>query len=512
MLSNIFVGFSTIFEFHYFSMLFLGTFIGMLGGATPGISSGMIIILAVPLTYAMDAISAMILLIGLYVGAVVGGSITAILFNIPGTPESIATSLDGNKMAKLGKAGEALGVAIISSTIGGIFGAIVLLLVAPQLANIALTFGPPEYFALAFLGIVAISSIETKEPHKGFVSASLGLLISTIGASNIASVERFTFGIPILSGGINYVAVFLGCFAFTEVFKQVKSTSSLKNIKNEEENEKLTKVIRKNFMFILPSFNFLRGSLQLFLRNSIVGVIIGIIPGIGATTAAIFGYNLEERFSKKRKIFGTGIPEGVAAPETANNAACAGTMVPFLTLGIPGGGVTAIMLGALTLHGIRPGPLVFFQQTKLMYTIFAAMFVVYCCMFIIAIFICYLWGKISTFPFRFLAPFIIIFGVVGAFSIRNVWFDVIVLFISGIIGYILQQFNYPIGPLVIAMILGPIAESSFSRSLIIYDSFAEVLKRPVFIVLILLSLVIFFSAIISNVGKAKKDNMNITQI
>ena len=511
MFSSILLGFATVFELHYFFMLFLGTFIGMLGGATPGISSGMIIILTVPLTYTMDATSAMILLIGLYVGAVVGGSITAILFNIPGSPESISTSLDGNKMAKLGKSGEALGVSIISSTIGGIFGAIVLLFVAPQLANVALTFGPPEYFALAFLGIMAISSIETKEPHKGLITALIGLLISTVGTGNVAAVERFTFGIPILSGGINFVAVFLGCFALTEVFKQIKLIDLLRNIKNKEKSEELPIDLRRRFVFILPSFKFLKNSWRLLLRSSIVGVIIGIIPGIGATTAAIMGYNVEKRFSKKSKMFGTGIPEGVAAPEAANNAACGGVMVPFLTLGIPGGGVTAIMLGALMLHGLRPGPLLFFQQHKLMYAIFATEFVVYCCMFISAIFVCYIWGKISTFSYRFLAPFIIIFSVIGAFSIRNVWFDVIVLFISGIIGYILEQFNYPIGPLVIAMILGPIAESSFNRSLIIYDSFVEVLKRPIFIVLIVLSLAIFFSAIINNIGKAKKDNVNSPQ-
>lgn len=504
MFSNILLGFTTILELHNFIALFLGTFIGMLGGATPGISSGMIIVLAVPLTYSMDAISAMILLIGLYVGATVGGSITAILFNIPGSPEAIATTIDGNKMTKKGKSGEALGIAIISSTIGGIFGAIVLLIVAPQLANIALTFGPPEYFALAFLGIVAISSLKSKEPHKGLITALFGLLISTVGTANVAAVERFTFGIPILSGGINFVAVFLGCFALTEVFKQVKISTISKNLGNEEQGEILSKELRRRFVFILPSFKFLKNSWQLLLRSSIVGFIIGVIPGIGATTAAIIGYDVEKRFSKKQKMFGSGIPEGVAAPETANNAACAGTMVPFLTLGIPGGGITAIMLGALMLHGIRPGPLVFFQQSKLMYAIFVTEFIVYCFMFLSAIVVCYFWGKISTFAFRFLAPFIVIFSVIGAFSIRNVWFDVIVLFLSGIIGYILQQYNYPIGPLVIGIILGPIAESSFNRSLIVYDSFIDLLQRPIFVILIILGFFIFISTMISNVKKDEK--------
>jgi putative tricarboxylic transport membrane protein len=308
----------------------------------------------------MDPTTAILLLVAIYASSVYAGSVSGILFRTPGAPEGVAATMDGHEMAKQGRAGEALGVDIFSSVTGGIFGTLMLALIAPQLAKVALEFGPSEYFAISVLGLSVVSSFGTQSELKALISVLMGLFIATIGIDRISGFNRFTFGTTTLLSGVSFVPAIIGLFAVAEVLNRIREMRGMEGIQARAKAK-------------LPSLKLINRLKGLLLRSSLIGTFIGILPGVGATTAAFVSYSEAVRWSKNPEKFGTGIPEGVAAPEAANNSACGGAMVPLLTLGIPGSAGTAIMLGAFLIHGLKPGPLLFMQQPVLVYSIFVGM-------------------------------------------------------------------------------------------------------------------------------------------
>jgi putative tricarboxylic transport membrane protein len=422
----------TVFVPYHLLIIAIGCVIGISAGAIPGVSGTMAIALAIPVTYTMEPTTSLFFLVSLYGASVFGGSISAILFRTPGAPEAAATTLDGYEMTKKGLAGEALGISIFSSVMGGLFGTLVLAVVAPQLAKVALQFGPPEFFALAFLGLSVVSSLGVKNVLKAIISVLIGLLVATVGIDKISGFNRFTFDTNTLLGGVSFVPTIVGLFAVTEVLKRVKEKRAIEGIR--------AKAIAK-----LPSWELIKKIKGLLLRSSAIGTFIGILPGVGATTASFVGYSEAVRWSKDPEKFGTGIPEGIAAPEAANNAACGGAMVPLLTLGIPGSAATALMLGALLIHGLKPGPMLFMQQPVLLYSVFGAMFVANLMIIVFAkIFIRY-FSKIIELPYNYLGPGIIIFCVGGVFAVRNSFGDIWIMIIFALIGYFMEKYQLPPG-------------------------------------------------------------------
>lgn len=452
-----YLGFLNAFTPQNLIALIAGMFAGTVGGAIPGISGTMMVAIIIPLTYGMDPTGAIIFLIGIYVGSVYSGSITAILFRIPGAPEAVATSIDGYELNKKGKAAEALGVSIFSSAIGGLFATLVLIFLSPQLAQVALTFGPAEFFAACIMALTVISSLGGKNVLKALLCGLLGLFFATVGIDSMSGVDRFTFGSMTLMTGISFVPALIGLFAISEVLRQTERFLQIKAGK--------PKVKAK-----MPSFHLIRQLKSTIFRSSIIGTIIGILPGIGSTTAAIVGYSEAVRWSKEPEKFGTGIFEGVAAPEAANNAGAVGTLVPFLTLGIPGGANTALLIGAFIIHNLRPGPLLFVKKPLFIYTIFAGVFLSNFLIIILGkLFIRY-FIKVVELPYTILGPAIIIFSIVGSFAVRNNMGDVLLMFGFGLMGYILEKYGYPITPMVIGLVLGPITESELRRAMLLSNN------------------------------------------
>ncbi|MGB4439126.1 MAG: tripartite tricarboxylate transporter permease, partial [Sedimentibacter sp.] len=334
-------------------VLFFGTILGFTGGAIPGISGTMLVVLLVPLTYTLDATTALLSLITVYCAAVFGGSISAILFRTPGAPESVATTLDGYPMTLKGESALALGVSVFCSAIGGIIGSIFLITLTPQLAKFALKFGPVEYFGLSVMALSVVSSLGDDNQLKSIISSLIGLLLMTIGIDPMTGLERFTFGSSWLMSGIDFIPILIGLFAVSETFRRFEQDTT--GIKKDVGKIKTT----------FPDLKLIKRLFPIIAKSSLLGTVIGILPGIGATTASMVSYSEAVRSSKTPELFGTGIPEGVAAPETANNAAACGAIIPLIALGIPGSATTAVMLGAFILHGIVPGPLIFVEQRPL---------------------------------------------------------------------------------------------------------------------------------------------------
>jgi putative tricarboxylic transport membrane protein len=474
-------GLLTVIEPYHLLIIVIGSSIGILAGGIPGVSGTMAIALAIPVTYGMDPTASLLLLVSLYASSVYAGSISGILFRTPGAPEGAPATLDGYEMAKKGLAGEALGVDIFSSVTGGIFGTIILALVAPQLAKVALEFGPPEFFALAFLGLSVVSSIGAKNESKAIISGLMGLFVATVGIDMISGFNRFTFGTTTLLSGVSFIPTIIGLFAVAEVLNRIREGKKMAGMRSKARAK-------------LPSLRLINKLKGLILRSASIGVFIGILPGVGATTGAFVGLSEAIRWSKHPEKYGTGIPEGIAAPEAANNAACSGAMVPLLTLGIPGSAATALMLGAFLMHGLKPGPMLFMQQPVLVYSIFVAMFLANLSIIILAkLFIRY-FSKVIELPYNVLGPGIIIFCVAGVFAVRNNFGDIWIMIIFAIIGLFMERYGYPLAPLILGVVLGPIAEQSLRQAMIISGNNPLVLvSTPISAILIVLSVLSLFS-------------------
>jgi len=458
-------------------LLLFGTIWGILFGCVPGLTGIVGVALLIPFTFTLNPIEGLLMLGAVYVGSTFGGSISAILFNTPGAPEAACTTLDGYPMAKKGQAGKAIGYALSASAIGGLFGTIVLILLAPPLSEIALAFGPPEYFALAILGITAIASIGTKSVFKSLLSGMIGLGIATVGMDPLTSNARFNFGSNLLLTGISFVPAIIGLFALSEVLKRCGESRPVAAFDTS------SKVLTK-----LPSLREIWDLKVTLLRSSIIGTFIGVLPGVGATTASFIGYSEAVRWSKHPEKFGTGVPEGIAAPESANNAAVGGSMVPLLSMGIPGSATTAVMIGGLTIHGIIPGPMLMVQNQDLVYSVFIGMLIANVLMIFFGIKIASQFGKILKIPYVLVGPSIIVLCMTGVFALRNNMMDLVVMLALGGFGYLLQELDYPIAPLIIGLVLGPIAEISLRRAMILnnFDIIA-VVTHPIAGVMLLIS-------------------------
>lgn len=479
-----------------FLLLIFGLVWGILFGATPGLTGVVGVALLIPFTFVFGPIEGLVMLGAVYVGSTFGGSISAILFNTPGSPEASCTSLDGYPMAKKGQAGKALGLALGSSAIGGLFGTIVLILMAPPLAEFALAFGPAEYFALAMLGITAIASIGSKSIWKAIIAGFLGLAIATIGMDPLTSYGRFTFGSGMLLTGVSFIPAIIGLFAFSEVLVRV----------GEFKDHNLS--VDTKVSTTLPSLREIWDLKGTLFRSSIIGTLIGTLPGVGATTASFISYSEAVRWSKNPEKFGTGAPEGIAAPESANNSAVGGAMVPLLALGIPGSATTAIMIGGLTIHGIVPGPMLMIQNQELVYAIFVAMLLANILMIFFGMKTAKYFARILNIPYAFIGPSIIVLCMTGVYALRNNVVDVIVMLIFGGVGYFLQKLEYPVAPLIIGLVLGPVAEINLRRAMMLNDfNFFEILTRPLAGPLLALSMI---SLIYGFYGQYKRNRKNKT--
>ncbi|MBN2322969.1 MAG: tripartite tricarboxylate transporter permease [Spirochaetes bacterium] len=471
---------------HPLNILFMivGVGAGIVVGALPGLTATMAIALLVPFTFTMPAVHGLVLLGGIYCGAIYGGCFSAILINTPGTPSAIATTFDGYPMAKKGDAYRAIVTATISSVIGGLIGVAFLLFLSPPLSKASLKFGPPEFFWLTAFGLTIIATLSSKSILKGLIGGAFGLLISSIGIAPIEGSVRFTFGIVSLQDGIGLIPALIGFFCIPEVLAMIGRRHQQYSIIPYRKQRKvvlgvLLKLLKKPF---------------LLLRSAVIGTIVGIIPGAGGNIASMVSYNEAVRASKYPDKYGRGIIEGVAAAETANNAEVSGSLIPLLTLGIPGAPPAAVLLGALLLHGMRPGPELFTYHGSVTYTFIVSLIFANLLMLPMGIFSGKMISKIiTTIPIAFLAPFVVFLSVIGSYAINNNMFDVYVMIFFGLVGYIGRKAGFDAGPIVLGIILGKICEQGLVQSILMGKAagslFEVFFTRPISLILILLTIV-----------------------
>ena len=478
-------GLSVVFQPTMFLLIIFAVFLGTLFGALPGVSATMAVTLGIPFTYKMDAVSAIAFLVAIYCASITGGGMTAILFKIPGVPSSAPTTYDGYPMAQRGEAGKALGMQLVCSAIGGMFAAVCMLLLSPQLTQAALSFGPSELFAISFMGLSILTSLETDNICRTIISGLLGLLLACIGLDPLLGVPRLTFGTRLLTSGIEMIPVMIGFFAVTEVLKQTAKPSKLTAVGGNS-----------NMSAKLPSLKEFLSVKWIVARCSVVGTIIGILPGAGATIASFMCYSMEQKLSKHPEKFGTGCLDGIAAPETGNNAATGGAMVPLLSLGIPGGNAAAIMMSALVLKGVTMGPLLLIDQPQFLSAKFASMFVSNIIMVFAAIIIAKVFVQILKVPYSILGPTIIMMATIGAYATKNTAVDVILMAVAGLAGFLLVKCKFNSSAMILGLVLGSICESNLRRAVTIIqgdtllEAFINLMKRPVTGIIMVVCLVV----------------------
>ena len=453
----------------------LGTILGILMGCLPGISSTMALAILLPVTYAMSPLSAMVFLMAVFSASVFGGSISAILINIPGTPGAIVTQLEGYAMTKDGRASEALTYSLFSSTIGGIVGLIILMLVAPLVAKAAMQFRSPEFAMTTVFGLTMLAYSTPGSTFRGILSGVIGLLCGMVGFDLVTDVPRFDFGTSALQSGIGLVPLTVGLFGLAEVFRGIEG-----GVKGARKTPKLGA--------LMPSFEKVRRLWKTILRGSALGAIIGAIPAAGSAIAVAVSYAQEQRFSKRGDKFGTGVPEGLAGPEAANNACVGGALVPLMTLGIPGDTMTAVLMGALLIHGLRPGPMLFAERPDFVASVYVALFLALLLTVVFGFLLVRHFVRLMRTPDHILLVIIAMLCVVGSFAIRNNITDVYIMIAFGVIGYIMNRLDTPVAPLAFGLILGPILEENLRRSLIISDgSWLVFIERPIALTMVVLS-------------------------
>lgn len=482
-------GFLVAFQWHNILFALLGVIIGTAVGVLPGIGPMSGVALLIPITATltsglpveMAATSSIILLAGVYYGAMYGGSTTSILLNTPGESSSVVTTLDGYQMARQGRAGAALAIAAIGSFVAGIVSLIGLVLLAQPLSKIAIDFGPADYFSLMLLGLAAVSGLAGKSVTKALIMTVVGLMLGTIGIDAVSGIARFTYDSPILFSGIEFLTIAVGLFALGEVFKTI--------FEKETHDEPVAKITR-----ILPTKSDLKQSAGPIGRSSILGFFLGVLPGAGATLASFFSYISEKKLSKDPDSFGKGNIAGVAGPESANNAASGGAMIPLLTLGIPGSGTTAILMGAFIMYNIQPGPLLFEEHPQVAWGLIASMFLGNLMLLILNMPMVRIFAKIIETPKKYLLPLIIAISVFGVYAVQYTTFDLLLLIGCGVFGYLLAKHDYPLAPLVLALVLGPMIENNMRRALTISNGdFSIFITNPLsltFLIVTLLWLVV----------------------
>jgi len=451
---DILEGLSIVFQLNNFLLLVFGVILGIIVGAIPGLTATLAISLLLPFTFGLEATSALIMLIGIYCGGIYGGSITAILLRTPGTPGAAATVLDGYPLAQNGQAGRALGIATTASFIGGIVSGIFLIFLAPTISKFALKFSSAEFFALAFFGLTIIFSVSGGSLLKGAIAGLLGLLVNSVGMDPLVAYPRFTFGIKSLLIGFPLLPAVIGLFALTEVFSLFR-----RGVVDEGK-------VDKKLDRIIPRWSDIKALKWIFAKCSLIGTFIGALPGAGANIAAFVAYSEAKRTSKHPETFGKGNIEGVAAPETANNAVTGGALIPMLTLGVPGDAVTAVLLGALTIQGLQPGPLLFSDHPEVVNSIFAGVLVANVVMLITGLTLSTLIARIASMRKTILVPVIAIFSLLGAFASEGSLIHMRIAILFGIIGYILERNGFPLAPIALAIVMGTLAEKNFRTALI----------------------------------------------
>ncbi len=473
-------------------LCFMGVLLGTLIGVLPGLGPAAAMALLLPVTYNVNPVGAIIMLSGLYYGAMYGGSTTSILLNIPGETASIVTCLDGYQMARQGRAGPALGISALGSFIGGTFSLVGLMLIAPPLAEFALKFGPPEYFCLMILGIIMLTFLAGDSMPKALCMASLGISLGTVGIDAISGMERFTLNVPILIDGVGLVPVAMGLFGISEVLLNVERTLK-------------AKVFKTSLKELLPNIEDWKRSIMPILRGSILGFFLGVLPGGGHVLPAFASYATEVKFSKHPEEFGKGAIEGVAGPEAANNAGAGGAFIPLFTLGLPSNVVMAIMLGAMMIYGVQPGPEMIIRQPDLFWGVVASMYIGNVMLVILNIPLISLWVQILKIPYHLLFPLIILFCFVGSYSLNNSVDECTIMVIFGVLGYLFKKFSYPSAPFVLAMILGPIMERALRQSLLMSAGSSWIFfTRPISLVILLIVFAILAASLLPAIRKKRQ--------
>lgn len=470
----------------------IGLAAGIIIGALPGLTGTMGIALLLPLTYGMSSIHGMMLLLGVYCGGIYGGSITAILINTPGTPASAATSLDGYPMAQHGHAKRALHDALAASMIGGLISCVILLTCAPMVAKFALNFGAREYFALSLFGLTIIASVGGKSVLKGLLMGFAGLLLGCVGIDSLEGVSRFTFGNNYLTGGFNIIPVLIGLFAITEIMTKSRDINKAVGTTVAVEEEKVSFADVLRYKIVL-------------LKSSVIGAFIGAVPGTGAAIASFLAYNEAHRTSKHPEEYGMGSEEGLVACESSNNAVTGATMIPLLTLGIPGDTNTAVLLGALTMQGIQPGPMLFTKQANWVYSIMIGMMLVNLFMYLQGRLFVKGFSNITKISTKIMVPCLVVLCVIGAYAIKYNTFNAAAMVVIGVIGYLLKKLDFPLTPMVIGLVLGNLCESNMRRALLLSrGNWLTFFQSPIACVFLALAVFMLFFPMIRDALANKK--------
>ena len=468
---------------------FIGVFIGTLIGVLPGIGPVGAISLLLPITLHTSPVGAVIMLSGIYYGSMYGGSTTSNLLNIPGEAASVVTCMDGYQMARRGRAGPALGIAAFGSFIGGTISIVGLMIIAPPLAEAALNFGPPEYFSLMILGMTLLIYLTSGSIPKALMMGVLGLILGVIGIDPISGAQRFTFNVLELSDGIGLVPLVMGLFGISEVLLNVEQ-----DLKRE--------IFQTKIRGLLPNLQDWRESAGPIARGSVLGFFLGVLPGGGALISSFVAYAMEKRISRTPEKFGQGAIEGVAGPETANNAATGGAFIPLLTLGIPANVVMAMLLGALMIHGMQPGPMLLQNHPKLFWGVVTSMYVGNGLLLLLNLPLIGLWVQVLKVPYRILFPLILLFCMIGSYSINCSHIDMLIMLVFGIVGYLMKKFDYEGAPLVLAYVLGPMLEMALRQSLTMANgSFSIFVTRPISAVGIAAAILLIASPLLSRMRK-----------
>ncbi|OGK84662.1 MAG: transporter, partial [Candidatus Rokubacteria bacterium GWC2_70_16] len=492
LLQQLGLGFAVALQPQNLFYCFLGVFIGTLIGVLPGIGPVGAMSLLLPATFKVAPEAAIIMLAGIYYGAMYGGSTTSILVNIPGEAASVVTCLDGYQMARQGRAGPALAMAAFGSFIAGTLSIVGLMLLAPPLSRVAIAFGPPEYFSLMVLGLTILIYLAHGSMAKALLLAAVGIVLGLVGLDSINARPRLTFDRMELVDGVGLVPIVMGLFGVAEVLLNIEET-----IKRE--------VFDTKIRGLLPSAADWVASRWALVRGSLVGFFLGILPGGGAVIASFLSYALEKRLSKHPERFGKGAIEGVAAPEAANNAATGGAFIPLLTLGVPPNVVMALLLGAFMIHGVQPGPLMMKQNPGLFWGIIASMYIGNLMLLILNLPLIGIWVQVLKIPYRILFPLILLFCLIGVYTVSNAIFDIYVMIAFGVVGYLMKKFAYEPAPLVLAFVLGPLLENNLRKSLILSQGdFALFFTRPISAVCLTLTLVLLVSPLVPQLGKKRQ--------
>jgi putative tricarboxylic transport membrane protein len=468
--------------------LLVGTFSGLIIGTLPGLTATMAVAILTPLTFWLSPNEGLAMLIGVWNSAIFSGGISAILINTPGTPASIASTFDGFALTKKGMAGLALGINVVFSFIGGILGVVALILVGFPLARFALSFGPAEYFTLAIFGLSTMVAVSGKSILKGMISGFIGFSIALVGLDPIFGSERFTFGRMELLSGISFVPVMIGLFGIGEVLSQIFTKSRT----TSADTQTVTQIKK-----VIPTFKEVKDLTPVALLSSLIGVVIGVIPGAGADIAGLVAWDQSRRIAKRPEEYGKGSLEGLAASTTANNACLGGALTTMMALGLPGDAVTAILIGAFIIYGVQPGPIMFRDHASFVYMVITLMMLANVAFLAVGFFFSKVLTKFLSLPQSFIWSTIIILSLVGSYAINNSAFDLMIVFLSGVLGFLFRLLDVPLGPIVLALILGPMAEANMRRALILSGgSFTTFFTRPISLILLILSAASLLTSVI----------------